>query len=853
MEGIEVMASPFQNSSIYIGRKVGGEGSSDAKIAWIGEAPGIIEAKEGRPFSPNAPAGKLMTELMHSVGLSRGDVYLTNIIKERPGKSKIDPRQDDLTPWFRVSSQGRVTVTSAYVAYRDILIEELKGIKANVFVPAGNISLYALTGLTAITKRRGSILEGNMWPGMKVIPTIHPAAALPHKNPIFKYFIKADLRRILEESKTPIISLPVRNLKILPSYGEACGYLENCKLMGRIAVDIEVLNEEISHVAIAQDLDNAISISFTAQGENYLTPPQEMRIWQLIAELMEDPYIVKENQNITFDAAFMFRKLGIVVRNMEDTMIQMGILFPDFPKSLGFITSLYTREPYYKDERKKQLKLYDETKFSIYNAKDAAVVRETFPKLKSELEKQSNEETYNWQKRMIAPCVYMQERGMRVDIEGLTKANKEADERLVKLEVDIVKAVGHDFNPRSPQQVADYFYKELNIEPYTKKGRPTTDQNAIRRLARRGVPVAVMMRDYRKLHKFKASYLEMVIGKDRRLHSAMNPIGTTTGRLAASKDILGEGGNVQTLPKMFYPFVIADEGCIMYNLDLDQAEKRVTAYIAPEPLFKDAFVKGRDVHRQTASLIFGVPFDKVSDELGSSSLGNGEQSQRFWGKKSNFSLDYGEGYSKFSLDCDLPEVEGKFIYLRYHQLHPGIRQYWSWITESCRKNNRMLTNLFGRKRLFLGNWNDDLFKELYAFTPQSTIADKINRQGVVPIYEDQDSFACIDLLNQIHDAVLFQIPLSYSWTQHAEALLKLLNLLTTPLNWHGEKFVIPVSVKLGANLSKMNGVKYELEAGKLAAQLRNIYEECICIDKKISLEDILQKSESGFEELLGME
>lgn len=848
------MISPFQNSSVYIGRKVGGEGSPDAKIAWIGEAPGVIEAKEGRPFSPNAPAGKLMTELMHSVGLSRGDIYLTNIIKERPGKSKIDPRQDDLTPWFKVSSQGRVTVTPAYVAYRDILTEELKGIKANVFVPAGNISLYALTGLTAITRRRGSILEGNLWPGMKVIPTIHPAAALPHKNPIFKYFIKADLRRILEESKSPVISLPSRSLKILPSFGETCGYLESCKSLARIAVDIEVLNEEISHVAIAKEADDAISISFTAQGESFLTPPQEMHIWQLIAELMENPDIVKENQNIAFDAAFMFRKLGIVVRNMEDTMIQMGILFPDFPKSLGFITSLYTREPYYKDERKKQSKLYDETKFSIYNAKDPAMVREIFPKLKVELEKQGNEETYQYQKRMIAPCVYMQERGMKVDIEGLIKANKEADERLVKLEVDIQKAIGHPFNPRSSAQVMDYFYKELNIEPYTKKGRPTADQNAIKRLARRGVHVAILMRDYRKLHKFKTSYLEMAVGKDGRLHSAMNPIGTTTGRLSASKDILGEGGNVQTLPKMFYPFILADENCIMYHLDIEQGENRIVANIAPEPLMKAAFDEGRDVHRQTASLIFNIPFNQVSDEEGSSPMGNGEHSQRFWGKKSNHAFNYGEGYSTFSLNCDLSETQGKFIYLRYHQLYPGIRHYWEWVTEACRKNSRMITNLFGRKRLFLGNWGEDLFKDLYAFIPQSTIADKINRQGVISVYEDQDNFKAIDLLNQIHDAILFQIPLSYSWIDHAEALLKLINLLTTPLKWHGVEFVLPVDLKMGANLASMIGVdNVKYSAGELATKLRNIYEERILTQSEVSLENILQSSESDMGELLGLD
>ena len=333
------------------------------------------------------------------------------------------------------------------------------------------------------------------------------------------------------------------------------------------------------------------------------------------------------------------------------------------------------------------------------------------------------------------------------------------------------------------------------------------------------------MRDYRKFHKFKTSYLDMIIGKDGRLHSAMNPIGSKFGRLSASEDILGEGGNVQTLPKMFYPFVIADDNSIMYHLDLEQIEPRIVANIAPEPLMKAAFDEHRDLHTQTASLIFSIPFNQVSDEPGSSPMGNGEHSQRFWGKKSNNAFDYGEGWVKFSLDCDLPEAQGKFIYLRWHQMYPGIRHYWEWVTEACRKNNRMLTNLFGRRYVFLGNWNEDLFKSIYSFTPQSTVADKINRQGIIPIYEDQVNFRIVDLLNQIHDAILFQISLSHSWIEHAEALLKLINLLTTPLKWHGSEFATPVALKMGTNLADMTGVKYEQEAGRLARQLSEIYGE----------------------------
>jgi DNA polymerase I-like protein with 3'-5' exonuclease and polymerase domains len=80
-----------------------------------------------------------------------------------------------------------------------------------------------------------------------------------------------------------------------------------------------------------------------------MTAEQEMQTWLAIAQILEDPRITKIGQNIIFDASFLLRKYGIKTRNVQDTMIQTGILTPDFPKGLDFITSVYTKEPYYKD------------------------------------------------------------------------------------------------------------------------------------------------------------------------------------------------------------------------------------------------------------------------------------------------------------------------------------------------------------------------------------------------------------------------------------------------------------------------------------------------------------------------
>ena len=124
---------------------------------------------------------------------------------------------------------------------------------------------------------------------------------------------------------------------------------------------------------------------------------------------------------------------------------------------------------------------------------------------------------------------------------------------------------------------------------------------------------------------------------------------------------------------------------------------------------------------------------------------------------------------------------------------------------------------------------------------------------MIPIYEDQDNFKCIDLLNQVHDSILFQISLSYNWVQHAEALIKLIELMLTPLIWHGSSFILPVDLKVGTNLGKEIGVKYAQNAETMAVRLREIYEECIRAREEVPLGSILQDSESDDGELLGVD
>lgn len=809
-------------------RLVWGSGPPDAQICFIGTAPGIHEYRVGRPFYERAHAGGKLQEVMHLVGLSRQCVYMTNVIKEMVSD---DSR---ITPYIDINSRtGKVTTSLLFNIYATALAEELRQRKdtINVFVPLGNIAMWTLTAKLGITKWRGSILEGLFWPGMKVIPSIHPSAIAgegSHRGEyMYMHYLRMDLKKVLREAKFKEIVLPQRILHTEPDFLLARTFLERCRVAEEIGVDIEVLHEEVGCISFSLSPLEAMSIDFVRDGQDVFTPDQEVELWQTIAFILENKRIKKGGQNITFDASFLYRKYGIKIVNPHDTMVAMGIAFPDFPKSLPFQTAMYTDEPYYKDEGKKWLRsgIGTEHNFHLYNAKDAAIYHEILPKVMKDIVRQGNERTYERQRALIPILVFMQERGTKVDTEGLTKARVEAGLEIERLTEKFKTMCGCDINPNSPDQIMNYFYKVKGLTPYLKQGKPTSDYHALVRLARRGIEEAALLRDIRKVSKLKSTYFDVVLSADGRLKSSKNPVGTTTGRLSSSESIFGEGTNDQNLPDSMRKFLVPDDGYVGYSIDINQGENRIVAYTAPEHLMIQAFENKVDIHRQTASLIFRIPLEEVSDEPGSSSLGNGDQSQRFWGKKSNHALNYDMSYGRAALEWEIPENEAKWIVERYHAVYPGVRQkYHLWIKSDLSKN-RVIENPYGRKRLFLDRWGDQLFKDAYAHFPQSTVADKIDEDGLIPMYY-VEIFNKVEILNQIHDEIVFQISLSAGWKYHAEILVEAKRLLEKPISWKGTTFVLPVEAKIGVNFAKSDMRKVTIDGtdtDRLARQLSEIY------------------------------
>jgi len=827
-------------------------GNTQATLAGCGEQPGIEEIRSRPPKPFVGPAGRGLDECFLMTKIPRHELYLTNVIKDldAPLKHYID-----------IDSRGKWTIHPEGYQYIQELGEELKKLPLNCIIAFGNIALLALTNRVGITKWRGSVLESTLVPGLKVVPTFHPATFIPPKfNFLNKPLICEDLMRASYESSFKEIRRTVRNVSIRPDFNFSVSILNHCYEIGcrgqTLGIDIEVINGEVDCISFGWSPIDSISIPFRDHQGDYFSPDQELEIMRLVAKIIQEERISKVGANFIFDTQFLLHKYGIRPRGpIHCTQIAQKISYPDFPAGLDFVTSMYTDIPYYKADGKQWMKMQSGTweEWWNYNGMDAIVPVEAFPKQLKTLRKQNNYETYERQRKLIAPLTYMSERGIRIDVTGMEEYRNEQQCTLEKLAEKLNEEVGHDINYNSPPQVMNYFYKECGLQPYRnrKTGKETSDVDALKRIFRRGgkgSQAARIMLDIRSLSKRISTYLNIgKVDKDGRYRSSYKPVGAETGRLSSGETIFGTGGNQQNWPHDLLRFFIFDRGYIGYSFDLSQIENRIVAYVGGVIPQIEAFEQGIDLHRMTASVIFNKPYDQISSVDGSSDLGDGRQSERYWGKKGNHAINYDVGYKTFALKNEMPEGESKYIIETIHKGYPQIRGGYHQIIQNMLKRDRMIINLFGRRRLFLGpiipsypnvpkSACENTYREAYAHMAQSTCADKINEQGIEFIYYNQHLFKPVELLAQIHDSVVFQIPVALNWESHAIILLRIKQSLETPLIWHEREIKTPADLSIGFNMCKeemveMKSKEIPTSINQLASKLKEVYDD-LCKGKE---------------------
>jgi DNA polymerase len=795
-------------------KQVFGSGDQNAKLMVIGEAPGKSEESAGLPFV--GQSGAILDSMLKTAGISRSEVYVDNVVTIRPPENKI----------ARLKELG-FTPSDFYPR----IFEVIKKVKPNVILALGNTPLYALVGKNGISKYRGSILYSSST-ASKVVPTIHPAYLLhgsdQDEGGSFKYstrvYMQLDVNRAVQESKVREYNVPQRNIQIIRDSLTLYRFLQTYKNHRRFALDIESRKSIPVCLGIAPSPSYAVSVQLiNIEETDYRIPYRELaEMHKLLDEFLSSDrdWI---GHNYKYDDQKMESVMGLHIRRLyADTMLMQKVVNPEFPASLAFCTSVYTREPYYKDEGKEfQYGKSPIEQLFIYNGKDVCADYEVFNSLLSELKE------YNLESFFFDYVMKLHEFYMALEAEGFPVDEKVWAELILKYKTmfksnqgRLEELCGWDVNVNSPKQVFGLLTKDLGLPI-----RGSTNEETLVALLgnhakdNKTKEILNLIIDTRRIRKTIGTYLSAFPDGDGRMRTSYRIIGTETGRSSTSKcDIPvrpfdGFGLAFQTLTKHgsigadIRKAFVCDQDEVFLECDLSQAEARVVALLARDAATLILFDTA-DIHTITSSWIFNCKAER--------SEGNVTDDKRFIGKTCRHAGNYGEGKRRLMLDVNanarrfgipisISEKRAGEILNVFHARTPKIRSTFHLETQAAlQHNNRTLVNAFGRRRQFFEKWGDPLFREAYAFTPSSSVKDHLSQAGL----RIAERLQGIRFVVESHDAFVVRI----KETEIPEVAKVFKEEFEKPLDFSQctlkrGSIVIPSEIKIGKNYKELREYK----------------------------------------------
>jgi DNA polymerase-1 len=511
---------------------------------------------------------------------------------------------------------------------------------------------------------------------------------------------------------------------------------------------------------------------------NYPGAPEQLPRAQVLAQLkpwLEDAARPKLGQNLKYDLQVLANH-GIALRGVvHDTMLESYVLEAHKSHSLESLADrhLNRRGLSYEDVCGKgaaqipfaQVDVQRATEYSGEDSEMALHVHRTlWPRIAADTKLKS---VYATIEMPIAPLLARIERhGVLIDSAELARQSQHLAERMLALEQKAYDTAGQPFNLGSPKQIGEILFGKLGlpVKKRTASGAPSTDEEVLQELAA-DYPLPATILEHRSLAKLKGTYTDklplMVNPSTGRVHTNYAQAVAVTGRLASNDP------NLQNIPirtaegrKVREAFV-APPGHVLMSADYSQIELRIMAHISQDPGLLRAFAEGQDVHRATASEVFGVPLAEVSPE------------QRRYAKVINFGLIYGMGAFGLASNLGIEQKAAKDYIDRYFQRFAGVKRYMDETKVSAKERGYVET-VFGR-RLWLpeinsGNGPRRSGAERQAINApmQGTAADLIKLAMLAVQRSLDDEGRATRMVMQVHDELVLEVPdAELEWAREA--------------------------------------------------------------------------------------
>lgn len=515
-----------------------------------------------------------------------------------------------------------------------------------------------------------------------------------------------------------------------------------------------------------------------AEGSLFLEGPRSgdaEKVLDRLRPVLEDPRIEKTGQNAKYDVIVLAcqQPRGVEVEGVAfDTMVADFNLRPDARthnldalslERLG-IRKIPTEALIGTGKAQVTMREVPVEKVAAYACEDADCTWRLRELLEPELKAAGVDRVFHDVDMPLLPVLARMERtGIRVDLEVLAGLSARFEQRAAALEKELHELAGEVFNLRSNAKVGEILFDRLKLHEAAGRKKPrrtatgagyATDEKTLDELKAHH-PIPGKLLEWRGLAKLKSTYVDplptAVNPRTGRIHTTFHLTGAATGRLSSSDPnlqnipIRGEDG--RAIRTAFVP----ERGWRMLSADYSQIELRLLAHLADDPGLKAAFLAGEDVHRATASRMFGVAARDVTPDL------------RGKAKAINFGIIYGMGAQRLAAETGVSLAEAEGFIEAYFRAYPRVKAYEEETVASARRLG-YVTTMLGRRRLLPDLTDDDprlrsSAERVAVNTPiQGTAADliklamvRIDRRLRAERFEAR-------MLLQVHDELDFEVP-----------------------------------------------------------------------------------------------
>lgn len=705
----------------------------DAKITFCGESPGANEVREAKGFVGGS--GNVLWRMASAAGINPELVNRTNVSKRRPPS-------DDFGVFYH-DPKVRSQPTEELKYWTQLLIAELSHFKPKVFVAVGDESLRAVCpSIKGITKWRGSILDSEVIPGMKVVPILHPAWIMKMHWEWYYVGIK-DLKRVARLANGEELKEPEPNFLINPVIGQALTWLNDIAINYNAEwfIDIETRGDTITCFGLSMPSlfpNSAICIPIQTTTGAYWTLEEEVQIWVALNKAFQKNSHCS-NQNLAYDIDYMLDPYRIEPSGFKfDPMIAHKLCYPELDKGLDFTTSIYTYIPYYKDEGKTWKKKVPDKQVWYYCCKDVWATPKVATAIRQELISQGLANTYEQRAHRLIPiAIEMQRNRLKINLEWKTKLSNilEDERQKVHKELSLLTGISADkLNVKSNPQIAKILYEDLRLPVKRKRGQETvsTEENILKELRASIRPDSHTFKvingiiEERHLRTRQSNYINVSLDPDNHWPFTVFINNDKTGRWESKSSPKWRGSKITHIPKVIRLMFEPPSGRIFVQRDLSQAEAR---YVGAEArclflnkTFSD-FDKGLGpkIHKVVGKRIYGFEPKQDSMEYDTS-------------KSIVHAYNYMMGYKRLAIESNIDYDFAERTYNAYAREVMEIPPWWDRIKEEATRNGFLITPT-GRKRQCFsacamvantGALADEIWRDLVSWKPQATIPDILN-------------------------------------------------------------------------------------------------------------------------------